>query len=149
MRRCSSGFTLIEVLVAATILFLVVATAMTSFQTALSGSEKAASYADMVKFIGPIREQIRTTLMDRVNDTLSNTYEGQVVLDGVTFKWTAEQVEAGSPPERFDADVADDASYEERFFLYEVQLKLANNNASADFIYEELVWKKSVESSDE
>lgn len=141
----SSGFTLIEVLVAAMILFMVVSTALMSYQTALKGSVSAGNFLELAQVIDPARKHIRDQLNDKLNSSNELHYEGRFTVAGVEVQWQANRVESAAPPERFDPDELTFSQYKNRFFIYQVDLTLTHQKLSRTFSYDELAWLTQVE----
>ena len=136
MRR-QSGFTLVEVLIAAVIMFMVLATAALSLRTAAHASERAASTVELLTplpwIVPVIREDLR-------NDPAAER-SGEGRLFGVDYRFRANIVRLGAPPPRFDPDVADFVDYRPRFALYDVELELEREGESTSFLYQELAWR--------
>ena len=141
----SLGFTLIEVLVAAMILFMVVSTALMSYQTALKGSVSAGNFLEMAQVIDPARKHIKEQLNDELNSSNESQYQGSFTVAGVEVSWQAKRIEAAAPPERFDPDELTFSQYKDRFFLYQVELTLTHQKLSRTFSYDELAWLERVE----
>jgi len=131
------GFTLIEVLIAATILFTVLAVASESYRNSLLATAKAETLVEMLTplplITSSIRNQLRTNPMERL--------QGGAELLGVQYSWAAETVRYGSPAPRFDPDQIDFVTYPPRYRLYDVKLNLALRGMEREFIYQELAWE--------
>ena len=138
-------FTLIEVLVAAMILFMVVSTALMSYQTALKGSVSAGNFLEMAQVIDPARKHIKEQLNDELNSSNESQYQGSFAVAGVEVSWQAKRIKAAAPPERFDPDELTFSQYKDRFFLYQVELTLTHQKLSRTFSYDELIWLERVE----
>ncbi len=136
MKR-QQGFTLIEVLIAATILFTVLAVASESYRNSLLATAKAETLVEMLTplplITSSIRNQLRTNPMERL--------QGGAELLGVQYSWAAETVRYGSPAPRFDPDQIDFVTYPLRYRLYDVKLNLALRGMEREFIYQELAWE--------
>ncbi len=135
--RSQRGFTLVEVLIAAVIMFTVLATATLSLRSAFAASERATRVTELLAplpWITPlVREELRANpLPER---------EGGGTLFGVEYRYSASTVRFGSPPPRFDADAADFVEYPARFRLYDVELTLAREGETETFLYQELAWQ--------
>ncbi|MGM0906965.1 MAG: type II secretion system protein [Pseudomonadota bacterium] len=139
------GFTLIEVLVAATILFLVVTTAMVSFQTAMEGTQKASRFLQLTKVIEPVKQNIKQHLLELGKGQLQAKYQGEQHLAAVNVSWEATQVESAPPPERFDPNREMFTQYKKRYYLYLVELTLTQGDLTRQFEYEQLVWQERLE----
>ncbi len=131
------GFTLVEVLVAAVIMFTVLATATLSLRTALHASERAARTAELLAPLPWITPTIREDL--RANPAAERVGAGTMF--GVEYRFRAVRVRAAAPPPRFDPDAADFIEYAPRFGLYDVDLELEREGEKSRFIYQELAWQ--------
>lgn len=140
-RQTQRGFTLVEVLIAAVIMFTVLATATLSFRGALVASERASRTTELLAPLPWITSTIRDSLRDRVLETPTTEYSGDGALFGVDYRFRAELVRFAPPPPRFDPDVADFIEYPPRFGLYDVELTLEREGESSRFIYQELAWR--------
>ena len=140
-RQKQLGFTLIEVLIAAVIMFTVLATATLSFRGALVASERATRTTELLAPLPWITSTIRDNLRDRVLEAPTPEYSGDGALFGVDYRFRAELVSFAPPPPRFDPDVADFIEYAPRFGLYDVELTLEREGESSSFIYQELAWR--------
>lgn len=136
MRR-QAGFTLLEVLIAATILFTVLAVATETYRSALLASGRAEGLVNLLTPLPLITSSIRNELRSNPVAQL----EGGAALLGVDYQWQATTVRYGSPTRRFDPDLTDFRSYPPRFRLYDVRLTLARGGQERVFLYQELAWE--------
>lgn len=140
-RQRQQGFTLIEVLIAAVIMFTVLATATLSLRGALVASERATRTTELLAPLPWITSTIRDRLRDRVLESPTPEYSGDGALFGVDYRFRAELVSFAPPPSRFDPDVANFIEYPPRFGLYDVELTLEREGEISSFIYQELAWR--------
>jgi len=136
MRR-QAGFTLLEVLIAATILFAVLAVATETYRNALLASSRAEGLLNLLTPLPLITSSIRSQLRSNPVEEL----EGDAELLGVNYRWQATTARYGAPARRFDPDVADFRTYPPRFRLYDVRLKLERGGQERVFLYQELAWE--------
>lgn len=136
MRR-QAGFTLLEVLIAATILFTVLAVATETYRNALLASSRAEGLLSLLTPLPLITSSIRSQLRSNPVEELAGSAE----LLGVSFEWQATTARHGAPARRFDPDTADFRTYPPRFRLYDVRLKLARAGQERVFLYQELAWE--------
>ena len=134
------GFTLVEVLIAAVIMFTVLATATLSFRGALIASERATRTAELLAPLPWITSTIRDSLRETVSENLAPEHSGEGVLFDVSYRFRAVRVRAGAPPPRFDPDAADFIEFASRFGLYDVEVELERHGATSRFVYQELAW---------
>jgi len=135
------GFTLVEVLIAAVIMFTVLATATLSLRGALTASERATRTTELLAPLPWITSTIRDSLRAKVSDSATPEHSGEGVLFGVDYRFRAELVRSGAPPPRFDPEMQDFIEYAPRFGLYDVELHLEREGETSSFIYQELAWR--------
>jgi prepilin-type N-terminal cleavage/methylation domain-containing protein len=131
------GFTLIEVLIAATILFMVLAVAGYSYQSSLLASRKAEGLVALLTPLPMILETVRNDLRSHPDAERS----GHGTLLGVQYDFEAKTVRYEPPPARFDPDPAVFVKYAPRFRLYDVNLTLKLGGTQRRYLYQELAWE--------
>ena len=131
------GFTLLEVLIAATILFTAIAVASETYRAALLASRKAETLVAMLTPLPLITSSIRNDL----RSDPAEQREGAAAMMGVGYTWRATTARYEPPPARFDADRLDFVSYPPRFRLYDVELKLWLRGQKRVYIYQEVAWE--------
>jgi len=134
------GFTLIEVLIAAVIMFTVLATATVSLRAAMHASERASRTTELLAPLPWITPTIRERLREHSGDNLATEHSGEGVVFGVEYRFHALLVRSAAPPPRFDPDVIDFIEYAPRFGLYDVELELEREGEKSRFVYQELAW---------
>jgi prepilin-type N-terminal cleavage/methylation domain-containing protein len=136
MKR-AQGFTLIEVLIAAAILFIVLAVAGYSYRGALLASRKAEGFVALVTPLPMILASIRDDLRQHPQERRG----GEALLLGVRYRYVATTVRYEPPAARFDPDLGSFTSYAPRFRLYDVRLILTRASARREYRYQELAWE--------
>lgn len=136
-RRRERGFTLVEVLIAATILFVVIAAAADAYRSALLSSRRAES---LVRLLTPL-PLITAAVRDAVRAKPGERVEGTGELLGVAYRFEAVTVKYAPPPPRFDPDDAEFRSYPPRFRLYDVRLTLRGGERERTYLYQEFAWE--------
>jgi len=132
----NNGFTLVEVLIASTILFAVLVTVSVSFQSAKENSQKADTVLRLLQPLPAIQSQIRAELQVGVGrDT-----QGSGNLLGVHYEWRGNIIKSAPPPAQFQLETNDYLTYRDRFFLYQITLTLTSLNYHREFSYTELAW---------
>ncbi|MGI2113428.1 PulJ/GspJ family protein [Shewanella frigidimarina] len=137
MNRKQHGFTLIEVLIAATILFAVIGAVSQTYRGALIASTKATRSAELLGVTPLLLDTIRFRLKFE-NNTNSITDEG--VIDGFEFYWSASVVEKGSPPSKFSPEDGQVVNFNDKFYIWKVELTLKKQNFTKSFVFNELTW---------
>ncbi len=139
--REQRGFTLIEVLIAAVIMFTVLATATVSLRGAMHASERASRTTELLAPLSWITPTIRERLREYPGDNLATEHSGEGVVFGVEYRFHASLVRSGAPPSRLDVDAAEFIEYAPRFGLYDVELELEREGEKSRFVYQELAWQ--------
>jgi len=136
MQRNNRGFTLIEVLIAAVIMFAVLALTAVSFKTARQSSEKAANVVNMLAPLPLIMDTIRTQIR---SNPLENLH-GDGAFSGISYQWQADSQLFLSPPNIIDPETMLATNYQPRYRLYQVNLTLSLGNQQRQLSYKELAW---------
>ncbi len=131
-----SGFTLLEVLIAATLMFVVIAVAAETYRSALLASRRAENVVGMLAPLPLIVAAVRSALRDEP----AERKDGASELMGVSYRYEATTVRFGAPPRRFDPDVGGLTAYAPRFRLYDVRLTLRYQGQERVYLYQELAW---------
>jgi prepilin-type N-terminal cleavage/methylation domain-containing protein len=137
MRVRSTGFTLVEVLIASVILFAAITIAADTYRTHLITPEKATATAKMLTPLPLIVGTIRNDLQQSPTESL----EGRGELLGVRYDYRADTLQFAPPPRRFDPDRGEFRDYPPRYRLYGVKLNLYWQRRSRQFEYRELAWQ--------
>ncbi|PCH94203.1 MAG: hypothetical protein COB83_12275 [Gammaproteobacteria bacterium] len=130
------GFTLIEVLVASFILFLVIAAVTMVYRGAVLSSHKAERALQFSSLVDPISEQIRLQLQSSANNEL----QGQGNMGAVTFNWLAIQAFQAKAPALLDAESGDISLGNKTFRLWHVTLELKLKNTVRNYQFSEVSW---------
>jgi type II secretory pathway pseudopilin PulG len=138
MNKSSQGFTLLEILVASTILFSSIAVVSLIFKTSYVASEKATLNVEQAGVIKALLTSIQLTIREDANQSI-NSLTGNGVIWGVPYQWQAELIANKAPPNKFDADTGNVESYSARYKLWNVALTTGKNN-KRKFEYNELSW---------
>lgn len=138
MRSRERGFTLVEVLIAATILFIVIAAAADAYRSALLSSLRAES---LVRLVTPL-PLITSTVREALRADPRERRDGHGELLGVRYRWEAVTAKYGSPARRFDPDLTEFHDYPPRFRLYDVRLVLRAGERERTYLYQEFAWER-------
>jgi prepilin-type N-terminal cleavage/methylation domain-containing protein len=130
------GFTLVEVLIAATILFTVIAVAAESYRAALLSSRRAEAVVAMLAPLPLVTAAVRSAL----RDDPAERREGAAEILGVQYRFEATTARFAPPPARLDPDTGEYRQYAPRFRLYDVRITLQYRGQSRDYVYQELAW---------
>lgn len=132
----TKGFTLIEVLVASFILFLVIAAITVVYRGALLSSNKAERTLQFSSLVEPISEQVRLQLQSSTNNEL----QGQGSMGQITFNWLAKKEFESKAPALLDAEKGDFTQGNKVFKLWHITLKLQLKNATREYHFNEVTW---------
>ncbi len=134
--RQRRGFTLVEVLIAATILFATLAVVADSYRANLDASRRAEIITRMLTplpmVVSNVQNQLRENPIDRLNGSGSAL--------GVVYRFEAVSTLFEPPPPNLDSDTGQVENYPPRFRLYDVNLTLELEGQSREYIYQELAW---------
>jgi len=154
MQQKNSGFTLLEVLVASTLLFACISVVTLIFKSAYVASQKAqikVEQTGVIPALLPLIQQSIRQQTTRFGDQLS----GNGIIWGMNYQWQAHVIAFKSPADKFDVDTTRMESYPKRYKKWLVSLELdgvdtAINNQTADIVntrkngliyqYHELSW---------
>ncbi|MCH8502471.1 MAG: prepilin-type N-terminal cleavage/methylation domain-containing protein [Aliidiomarina sp.] len=140
------GFTLIEILIAMTILFAAVATSMLAFQNSMHSTERAARAVTLLTPVDDIIAHIRGELQEQVLHNAADELSGDGRVLAVDYQWRA-TVDARRYPSEATATLESERVNAQReFILYRIELTLTQDRAQRDFEYLELVWRNRARS---
>jgi prepilin-type N-terminal cleavage/methylation domain-containing protein len=131
-----AGFTLIEVLIAATIMFVTLAVAAETYRGALLASGRAETVVDMLTPLPLIIAAVASALRDDPGERRN----GENELLGVRYRFEATTARFGAPAPQFDPDTGDMHQYPPRFRLYDVRLTLRYRGETRVYLYQEVAW---------
>ena len=131
-----SGFSLIETLVAATIMFSVLVSAFLAFQGSITASAKAEKRIELLASVPRIRLLVTEAI--RSNEGLA----GSGTLGDVIYEWEADAVTQGFA---LDLDAVGDSPsgfLERPFNLWSVDLLIEYDGSQLEFSFTEITWEK-------
>jgi type II secretory pathway component PulJ len=138
--RRAAGFTLVEVLIAATIMFATIAVVSDTYRASLAASRKAESTVRLLAPLRAVLSLIQQRLLKESSAELSDSGE----MMGVSYSFVAKSISFLPPAPRFDPDAGEQLYYQPRYRLYEVSLRLSIAEQVRDFTYREIAWTPSV-----
>lgn len=125
----SKGFTLVEVLIAAVILFSALAIAGELFSASSLAATKAAKTAQYYQQATVAISTIKSDIRQRYNPQTKQPMEGHVLINGVQFNWRAEVQDIFARPQGID-EVEPPTP---RFAYYQVRVESPVNLREFDF----------------
>ncbi|NTS76916.1 prepilin-type N-terminal cleavage/methylation domain-containing protein [Catenovulum sp. SM1970] len=135
----NNGFTLVEVLVAAAILFSTIATVSVIYSSALLSSDKASKTVDSLITVKPVIYLIKEQLQQSSKKS-TEQHEGKGDIWGYKYSWVAKLTAFKAPTDKFNSDTGAYDKHPKRFKLWSVQLTITNTSTTKVFEYEELTW---------
>lgn len=139
MNTKSKGFTLLEILVASTILFFSVVSLALIYKTSFIASEKAVSKIEQAAVIRALLADIQADIRLRTTRD-ANSLNGTGIIWGIAYNWEANVEQLRSPPDKFDFDLGRIESYPSRYKLWQVKVNLGDGTGGSTFEYNELSW---------
>jgi Tfp pilus assembly protein PilV len=128
-----AGFTLIEVLLASFILFIVLAAMTQVYRGALLSSEKAEAALRISGAVPSIHAKI-ASLMRQTSDFESPDGDGQ--FGSLRYSWKAKLIHKGEPPLFLQEDFGEDI----QFFLWHVDLEVSDKTQTRTYNFTEVSW---------
>ncbi len=139
MRGKAKGFTLIEVLIAGSIMFIVLVMVTDSFLTARNSARHADNIIAMLEPVYFVREDIKRQL----SLVPGENKNGGGIVGEVQFSWQAIVTEKAAPPPRFDLEANTTTEFAEKFYLYQIDLTLQIHEQHKTLSYNELIWRNN------
>jgi|GEM_PF-6679437 Tfp pilus assembly protein PilV len=134
MVRQQTGFSLVETLVAAMILFAVLSTAFLAFQGSILSSAKAQSRIELLASVPLIRRDISQRLRSTSN------LSGRGVVDLFRYSWTATPRVSGSAFNPSLGESPTPSSEDREFVLWDVVFQVESAGSRREFAFIELAW---------
>ena len=134
MVRQQTGFSLVETLVAAMILFSVLSTAFLAFQGSILSSAKAQSRIELLASVPLIRRDISQRLISTSN------LSGRGVVGLFRYSWTATPRVSGSAFNPSLGESPTPSSEDREFVLWDVVFQVESAGSRREFAFIELAW---------
>ncbi|MFT5755303.1 MAG: type II secretory pathway pseudopilin PulG [Alteromonadaceae bacterium] len=135
----SKGFTLLEVLVASTILFASIAIVTLIFKTAYVASEKAQRKLVLTSVIPTLLPIIQQEIRSQTT-IQSEELTGNGTQWGITYQWKGRVTAFESPADKLDSQTAQMDSYPKRYKKWQVELIVGTEKNQLNYQYNELSW---------
>ena len=128
-----NGFTLLEILIAGFILFLVLTTMTQVYSGALSASEKAKA-SPMISGAVP---SIRTSITEIMRETpVHELHGGDGQFGSLQYTWLATIAHKGEP----STAMQEDSSRKIHYLLWDINLRVTNKTLTKSYSFRELTW---------
>ena len=134
----SRGFTLLEVLLSAFILFLVLTSSTLVYRGALLSSGKAEQALKLTEVVLPVRRIISDQIQSGIGDfnQMSGNRQGQGSFGGVEYDWVA----VLSLVSTQNQTVVEEEGPRLKFFLWSVDVRLREGRAVRKYRFSEISW---------
>ncbi|MDN4503138.1 prepilin-type N-terminal cleavage/methylation domain-containing protein [Alteromonadaceae bacterium BrNp21-10] len=133
------GFTLIEVLIAGVILFMVIATTTLVYRSALLSSRKAEQVMAMSGFLPIIIKNVNEELQQQDRGS-STRFHGEGKVLQVSYQWSATLLQAKSAMSVIDSFSGEFIKQPPRYRLWQVELELKSGSGQRQYQYEYLTY---------
>lgn len=131
------GFTLLEVLVASFILFIVISTMTMVYRGAILSSEKAERSVQISASVSAIQAAIANQVHSSHSMQVLN---GQGTMGKIAYQWRAEKTAQALEPNTFNADIGSFVPGERSFGLWTVYLDVQYQNTHKQYQFSEVSW---------
>ncbi|WP_019674718.1 PilW family protein [Arsukibacterium perlucidum] len=135
MKHCQ-GLTLVEVLIAAVILFAALSLSAVTLQTLRQSSAQADK---VIQTLQPAR-MVTLSIQQHIRSQPQDNMSGSGKVGDVSYQWQASVIQTGSAPEQLDVDSGSITVPPERFRLYQVELQLEMQGRVELLQFKELAW---------
>ena len=137
--KYSRGFTLIEVLIAGVILFMVIAVTTLVYRSALLSSNKAEQVLAITGYLPIIIDNITEDLQQQ--DTgRQNNLQGEGLSMQVAYSWHARLIQANSALSVIDSFTGELLVQPARYRLWEIKLELTLGDSTRHYEYEDFTY---------
>lgn len=132
----SGGFTLIEVMIAAVILFSAIAVTADLYKSTLLSADKAANSAAFYQIHPVAISAIKSNLLELHKKGSKPRFSGQLSIMGIQYQWTANRTSFKSRAQ----DVLNIQTLPNRFSLYHVAVEASRHQKKQQFTFEAAAW---------
>jgi len=132
----NQGFTLIEVLIAAIILFSSIALVGQLFSASSLSSQKAAKVAQYNQVVPLVNRMIKIDIQQRAKDRSLANMDGTMNFFDIDFIWRAERISFLPPP----MSALDEQPWSDRFGLYDVSVITQQQNKQSQYSFNVATW---------
>jgi len=135
----STGFTLIEVMVASVILIASIAAMSMIYRGAFISSEKADGHINITGVLPSVLATVRNEIRIQGNSAKIQLGNQSLACD-VNYQWQANLLEFKSAQKRFDPDTGKYFTPHKKYKLWQVNLTLERKGISKQYQFNELSW---------
>lgn len=132
----NQGFTLVEVLIAAVILFSALALTADLFKASSYSADRASRSANFNQIHPAAVSAIKLMLKEQTTNKAVKSPSGELIIFGIVYRWTSSQISL-KPPAFYEGDIAQGKP---RFGLYNVEVTAFRNEKTQHFSFEVATW---------
>jgi prepilin-type N-terminal cleavage/methylation domain-containing protein len=132
----NQGFTLIEVMISAIILFSALALSAELFKASSFSADKAARSAQFYQVHPVAMAAIKLDLKEQAYNKPQTDFSGQMMLFGINYQWQARQVSLAKPAVSQESNRV----VVPRFGLYDVDVNAEKINKNQQFSFQVATW---------
>lgn len=137
--RSTRGFTLIEVLIAGVILFMVIAATTMVYRSALLSSNKAQDVLAISGYIPQIVDNITDQLQQQDTGT-QTSLQGQGLSMQINYNWQGRLIQAKGAPSVLDSFTGELLAQPARYRLWQIELELKLGSTTRIYQYEDFTY---------
>ena len=138
MNARAQGFTLLETLIAALILFSVLATMTEVLRTTLSSSVSAEASLALAEAAAALRPQVSLAL--RASDPRARRHEGEGNYGATRYRWLAEKLDQGETLTVVEGESLAPQDRGRPIYFWRVELTVSEGKRERTFQFNELSW---------
>lgn len=135
----TQGFTLIEVMVAAVILFAVIASVSMIYSGAFLSSEKASKNALAANIVPALLAKIKEEIRSQGNSSNESLANKGIFLDA-NYQWNAKLIEFRSAAPVFSPESGENIQQLLKYKLWQVHLFINVKTTKQNYTYNEISW---------
>jgi type II secretory pathway pseudopilin PulG len=136
------GFTLIEVLIAAVILFGSISIVSQAFRGSVNSSIKAKRSVQAAAIVPLLLSTIEYRLQTQ---PLNKAVFQEGVIDEAKFTWTASVIKKDGPPSRLSPEDGEVIIFDDKYYLWQVNVTVQQQQTNNEYSYKQITWGNPVE----
>jgi len=136
----SKGFTLLEVMIAALIIFSAIAVSTLVYRGALLSSAGASNHIKINSMVPASVSVIKEQILEKSN-TNESAISGEFNQFNAKVEWSANLISFRSAPAYFSTDTGEMITPEKRFKLWQVNMKISLPDKTKHYSYKEMSWR--------
>ena len=138
LKSRQNGFTLIEVLVASFIMFLVITSATLIYRGAVLSSVKAEKTLVILSYAEMLTDSIKSSIRNASDQ--QQISDSRAIDDKLSYQWQANVIEQSNAQAQFNAFNGEMDSGQHDFKLWQVSLVVQMEGSQRQFTFYEVSW---------